>query len=274
MFSRALTVFSLLVCSLPGAQDKAPPQLTQAQREEFLRTAKMVEHRRIGKGVTHSLRATLEKDGFRHDAHFQTIDVVQKTFATKKRAELNFKDSFKFNIAAYELAKLLGIDDMTPSSVQRSLDGNTGAATWWVDDVMMDEDARLKKKLDPPSQLSWNHEVQVTRVFDQLISNTDRNLGNLLVDKSWRVWMIDHTRAFRPDHALLEPANLTHCDRALLARMRELKRDVLKEKIGRWVTGMEIDGLLARRDKIVALFDKAVKAKGESAILYDRPRRN
>ena len=274
MFSRALTVVSLLVCSLWAAQDAAPPRLTRAQQEEFLRTGKMVAHQRIGKGVTHSLRATLEKDGFRHDAHFQTIDIVQRTFTTKKRAELNFKDSFKFNIAAYELAKLLGIDDMIPPSVQRGLDGNTGACSWWVDNVLMDEEARLKKKIDPPNALGWNHEVQVTRVFDQLISNTDRNLGNLLIDKSWRVWMFDHTRACRPDHDLLEPGNLTHCDRALLARMRELKHDVLKEKIGRWVTGMEIDGLLVRRDKIVALFDKAVKDEGEPAILFDRPRRN
>jgi len=37
----------------------------------------------------------------------------------------------------------------------------------------------------------------VVRLFDQLIYNTDRNLGNLLIDKSWRLWMIDHTRAFK-----------------------------------------------------------------------------
>jgi hypothetical protein len=32
------------------------------------------------------------------------------------------------------------------------------------------------------------------RAFDQLIYNTDRNLGNLLIDGDWRIWMIDHTR--------------------------------------------------------------------------------
>jgi hypothetical protein len=35
------------------------------------------------------------------------------------------------------------------------------------------------------------------RVFDQLIYNTDRNTGNVLYDTGWRLWGIDHTRAFR-----------------------------------------------------------------------------
>ena len=35
------------------------------------------------------------------------------------------------------------------------------------------------------------------RLFDQLITNVDRNLGNLLIDKNWTVWMIDHSSAFR-----------------------------------------------------------------------------
>jgi hypothetical protein len=274
VFSRALTAVSLFAWSLGAAQDAAPTRLTRAQQEEFLRTARMVAHRPVGKGVTNSVRTTLEKDGLRHDAHFQTINVTEKEFTIPKRAELNFKDSYKFNVAAYELAKLLGIDDMIPPSIQRSLAGNTGALTWWVDDVLADEEVRRKKDLKPPNYSHWNHEMQVTRVFDQLIANTDRNMGNLLIDTHWRVWMIDHTRAFVTDRTLLNPATLTHCDRALLARMRELKRDVLKEKLGRWVTGMEIDGLLERRDKIVARFDLAVKEQGENAVLFDRPQRD
>ena len=35
------------------------------------------------------------------------------------------------------------------------------------------------------------------RMFDQLIYNVDRNLGNLVIDKNWTIWMIDHSRAFR-----------------------------------------------------------------------------
>ena len=39
--------------------------------------------------------------------------------------------------------------------------------------------------------------MSLVRVFDQLIGNIDRNVGNLLITSDWRIWAIDHTRAFR-----------------------------------------------------------------------------
>jgi hypothetical protein len=62
------------------------------------------------------------------------------------------------------------------------------------------------------------------------------------------------------------------CDRRLLAKMKELNSEVLKEKMRRYLTGTEIDGLLARRDKIVKFFEDEVAKKGEAAVLFDLPR--
>ena len=39
--------------------------------------------------------------------------------------------------------------------------------------------------------------MQIVRLFDQLIYNIDRNLGNLMITNDWTIWAIDHTRAFR-----------------------------------------------------------------------------
>ena len=39
-----------------------------------------------------------------------------------------------------------------------------------------------------------------------------------------------------------------------------------------YLNDMELDGLLARRDKIVAFFDQEIAAKGEAAVLFDLPR--
>jgi hypothetical protein len=33
-------------------------------------------------------------------------------------------------------------------------------------------------------------------LFDQLIFNDDRNQGNMLIGKDWKVWLIDHTQDF------------------------------------------------------------------------------
>ena len=50
------------------------------------------------------------------------------------------------------------------------------------------------------------------RIFDELIQNRDRNTGNLLWTTDWKMWMIDHTRAFRlgDDRAPRHHAGLRH----------------------------------------------------------------
>jgi hypothetical protein len=107
-------------------------------------------------------------------------------------------------------------------------------------------------------------------VFDQIIYNTDRNLGNLVISQDWKLWMIDHTRAFRTRTDLLGPKNLRRCDRNLLARLRELDKPALQKSLQRYLVGTEMQGLLARSRAIVKLFDAAIKEKGEAAVLYDR----
>jgi hypothetical protein len=77
-----------------------------------------------------------------------------------------------------------------------------------------------------------------------------RNLQNLLITKDWGLWMIDHTRAFRLHKKVIAPKNIERCDRKLRARLKELDRAVLRENLLPYVTPMEIDGLLGRRDHI------------------------
>ena len=143
------------------------------------------------------------------------------------------------------------------------------AVTWWVDDAVMTELDRYKKKMEPPDLKTWNPQMYVCRVFDQLIYNTDRNLVNLVITKDWKIWMIDHTRAFRTMKRLAGPENLVQCDRKLLAKLRELTKDALTKRLERYLNSAEIEGLLARRDKIVSFFDDQVATKGQAAVLFD-----
>jgi hypothetical protein len=115
----------------------------------------------------------------------------------------------------------------------------------------------------------WNRQMLIVRVFDQLIANTDRNVGNIVITKNWDLWMIDHTRAFRIYHDLREAKNLAKCDRALLIALRGLNKQDLKQRMGNYLTGLEIDGLLARRDKIVKIFEDKIAREGEAEVLYD-----
>jgi hypothetical protein len=272
--SRALSFGFVLVCAgsqLVLPQEQTPPR-SRDQMEQFLLNANVVQRKTLGQGVTNSERATLSDGQVQHDAHIQSIDVQKSAFTSKRGTELNFKDSYKFNIAAYRLDKILGLN-MIPVSVERKVGGKTSAITWWVDDKMFDEVDRKRQGLEPPNKDDWNKQMYAVRVFDQLIYNTDRNLGNLVIDKQWRMWMIDHTRAFRIEKSLRSEKDLAMCDRKLLASLRKLDENTLNEELRPYLTKTEVRAMLERRDTIVKFFDDAVKERGEGAVLYDLPAR-
>ena len=244
--------------------------LTCSEMEEFMRLGKIVQKKDIPKGITLPTRATLEYNGRRHDAAVQTVDISKASYQTAKGTELNFRDFWGYNVAGYELAKILELN-MVPPYVARNVGGNQAALSWWIDDSMMEID-RKNRKMDPPDLDSWNKQMYAVRVWHQLIFDTDPNLTNILITKDWQIWIIDFTRAFRLRKDLRDPKDLVQCDRKLLAKLRTLDKDELNQKLSHWLNKSEIDALVARAAKIVNFFDKEVAAKGEGAVLYDFPR--
>jgi hypothetical protein len=237
---------------------------TDSDIERFLHDARISQTKGVSNGVTGSIRATLTDGTITHDAQIQMVDEKKAQFDAAGIREFNFEDSWKFNVAAYRIDRLLGLN-MVPVSIERPWRSKRAAFTWWIDDVMMDEGKRLKDNTQPPDSGRWNDQLQLVRIFDQLIYNVDRNSGNLLIGKDWRVWAIDHTRAFRTQSTLKSTVNINRCDRQLLDRLKQLDRATLKKEVGGYLSDYQISGLLARRDVIVELLDKA-----GPAALFDR----
>lgn len=244
------------------------PVLTNSQKEEFLRTAKVLKTRTLSEGVTQSLRASLSDGKITHDASIQGIDEHKRVFTTALGTELNFKDTYKGNLAAYRLAKLLGLGDMVPPSIERRFGRATAAFTWWVDDVLMTEKQRYLTKKVPPDLDRWNRQMYLVRVFDELIYNTDRNLGNLIIDHRWNLHMIDHTRAFRLHKKLKTPKNLVQCERSLFTALQTLDKASLEQELTPYLNNGEINAVLARRDLIVKVFEDLAAQKGDAAVFY------
>src|SRR5258706_11264303 len=189
-----------------GAENGA--KLSYDQMEQFLQTAKIVSIKDLSIGVTHSQKAKMSDGAITHDAHVQYIDEAKTVFQGDRGTEMNFRDTWKFNVAGDRLGRILDLD-MIPTSVERKVNGKPAAVTWWIDNSMMEVD-RIKKKLEAPDKDAWNREMYIVRVFDQLIYNTDSNLQNLLIDQDWHLWMIDHTRAFRLYLTLREKKDLVN----------------------------------------------------------------
>ena len=248
-----------------GVPPAATPSLAPEDMEAFLMKAKVTNRRDAGSGVTGSSRVTLSDGRLTHDAHVQAVDVARAVFTAGKASEVNFKDTYRYNIAGYRLARLIGLDNV-PMSVERNIEGKLAAVTWWVDDVLMDEGARLKKKTMGPDVQRFAKQIQVMKIWDELIQNKDRNGGNLIWTSDWSMWLIDHTRAFRLGKELVAPADLTRCDRRLLEGMRALTAESLAKAVGDSLTKEEQGAVLARRDLIVKHFDDRIAKLGEGIL--------
>jgi hypothetical protein len=265
---RGLMLAALLFLICPAFAIVADePTLTKEQIKQFLLTAKVVHSQEAKKGTTHTSRLTLSDGTVTHDASFQTIDEHKAEIQLASGPELNFVDSYKYNIAAYRLAELLGMDDMLPVYVERKWQGQVGSLSWWLP-VKMDEVERHKQKLTPPDADAWNNQMYKIRVFDLLVSDSDPNLTNVLIGENWKIWRIDFTRAFRGNTKLKDPNELVRCDRQLLEKLKALDVNALAEATKHYLTKEEVSAVMARRDKIVAQFQKLVAEKGEHEVLY------
>ncbi|MBZ5652033.1 MAG: hypothetical protein LAO18_16295 [Acidobacteriia bacterium] len=243
------------------------PTLTKDQIKQFLLTAKVIKSVQSKKGITNPWRLTLTDGTLTHDGSFQSVEEHKQSVEFASGTELNFVDSYKYNIAAYQLAEMLGIDDMLPVYVERKWKGETGSLSWWLP-VKMDEVERHRQNLTPPDADAWNNQMYKIRVFDQLVSDTDTNLTNVLIGEDWKIWRVDFSRAFRLQGKVKSPEDLVRCDRHLLEKLKALDGNELQERTKHYLNKMEVKALMQRRDKIVERFQKLIAEKGENEVLY------
>ena len=262
----------LLVCAASAIGQNAPraAPLTREAQEVFLATAKIMAEKPIGTGITHSTRVTLSDGKLTHDAHVQTVDIYLAEYRAKEFVEKNFRDSYKYNIAAYRVDKMLGMG-MSPACVYREVNNKPASMCWWVDNVMFDELTRRERKIEPADSNSWTKQLNLIRDFDALIDNTDRNQGNLLFDKNWQLWMIDHSRAFRVTNEIRNPAILKRISQKMMDGMRGLTLKECNRELRPYLTDDEIRTMLVRRDLLLKFFADKVTEEGGPAVFMDMP---
>lgn len=228
----------------------------EAEIEEYMKTAEILGLEDLSVGVTNPQSADLAPGG--------PVDKIAWK-QLKPGIYRGFWESYKAEIAAYELDKLIGLR-MVPVTVERRIRGELGAAIMWLSPTESFKD--LGGTPTPPTRHIgyWTIQLIRAKMFDCLIYNRDPNEGNWLKDPAWNLMLIDHSRSFTPDNDMAHE-DMNRIDRYLWERMQQLDEPILTEALGEWLSGREIRAILERRDRMGEIIDELVATNGEAAVL-------
>jgi len=201
--------------------------------EEYLRTAECVSMEELGKN--RAARCTFRPGG--PVARMAWRSLPPGTYR-------GFWESYKAEIAAYELDKLLRMD-MVPPAVERQLQGNNGAAQLWVENIF---GVKADESPGEATRADWEDQLLRMTMFDDLIGNRDRNQGNILRDSGWNLILLDHSRAFGAGTEL--PRKLSRIDEGYWAKIESLTRHQLDAALHAWLGEAEIRAILDRRERM------------------------
>ena len=235
---------------------KALPFKTYAEVESFLESSAIVWKEKMSAGTNKSKRKVMLQEGSR------TARAILRTgYEIKDTPGGGFVDSYQSELAAYNLALLLGLDNVPPVVRRKG-----GSLQIWIEHATTDA-ARREAGEEPTDPVGFERQVMDMNVFDNLIANTDRNPGNIIIDSQGKIWFIDQTRSFAGQMELKYPDKITGCSRGLWSRLQGVSDAEIQEAVGPYVKYMP--ELLHRRKLVVDAIARQLQAQGESDFLFD-----
>lgn len=262
-------IFFVILVSFLNAQFTPEEIAQRAKLEQFLKTADIISSKEIGEGVTKPCKLDMKKEEEEHSGCWKNPSGMQK----------GFLEGWKYEIAAYEMDKLLGLN-MIPPTVEREFNGKRGSLQFWITSEMSDLERMEKGIKIPQDKLeSWNKQKYLTRAFDCLIANEDRTQQNIQYKKDWRTILIDHSRSFRHSekfrkqlvfgkNGLLAQRLFRILPRVFVENIRALNFGKIKNAVGPYLTDEEIEAVLARKQLLLDEIEEMIKEKGEANVLY------
>ncbi len=265
---------AMTAASPPAPQFTADELAERGKWEEFLNAAEVIDERQItgDEAVTHPWVLTLKNGDVTHQALWKNAQGRMGGFI----------EGWQYEIAAYQLDKLLGLN-MVPPTVERRFRGDRGSCQIWMDDCISLKEKEEKKIKTPSYKIYyWNRATFLQRFWDNLIANEDRHMNQILITKDWRMILIDHSRSFRTGGKWVKnliytekhregPKLMSELPRSIVEKVKTLDFDAIKGACGEYLTDNEINAVLTRRDLILKEIQKLIDKNGEDKVLYSDP---
>jgi len=238
-------------------------EIKQKELEDYLRKAQVLPGKKRAGRRTEAWLLSLTDGKTERRGFFRVTD----------RARPHpIPDSYKYDLAAYELNKLLDLN-IVPPTIEREVEGRKGMLQLLVEGVITEE-IRRNKNIETPDLKSYENSLEELTIFENLTYSDSycakSDLGDILImhKENWKIWRVDFSEAFSPFSELLPECPIIRCSKKLYQNLMKLDDEAVKTKLSQYLNDEEISALLERKKIIIEKIKKLIEEKGEEAVLF------
>lgn len=234
--------------------------LQQKEIENYLKTTKIISIKKNDlAGRTAPWEVSLYDGKIARRAMFKHLD--------RHRPSL-LADSYKYEIAAFELDKLLDLN-IVPPVVEREIEGINGSLQIFLENCIPESERKIRK-IDPPDQKRFNDTLEVINVFENLAQEEECfDQDDILIHvKNWKVYRVDFSMAFSPISDLISGCKITRCSEKLYKNLLNLNHETVEVTLNPYLNEDEIQALLKRKDIIIEIINRLIQEKGKETVLF------
>jgi len=231
---------------VPGT-GKPPEADIPGAGEKYLRTARIDSVvRGTERGRTEPWTVVLDgAEGVRR-AVFRYVD---------RRRPSPLPDSWRYEMAAYELDKLIGLG-IVPATVEREVAGLKGSLQAYIEGALSGTE-RIRRDYQPPDPGAFEERLAAIRAFCLLVNDACENFDDTFVERaSGRVFRVDFSEAFGPSSVLSPGCDVRACPDSLAGKLRGIGRDLLDRTLSRFLNKEELNALALRKDLLIRLLEE------------------
>lgn len=236
-----LLFFLLVACGSPEVEAQQEQNL--AEIELYLSNAEIVDvEAGADLGTTDPWKVRLDDGKLQKRAMFKHAPRCRPHYLI---------DCYKYEIAAYELSKMLGMP-IVPPTVARSVKGTPGALQ-----IFLEGCTALNQLEAVPDADRFHRGMLDILVFDNLTywqtGMDDINEDIFYHNDDGHLCRVDFSKAFEPTPELLpKEREVAQCSETMCRALEQLDESEVREKLANYLNEEEIAALLVRRDLLLA----------------------